>query len=226
VSAHARYTSSATGRGMRGALLLAQSGSPGPSATCSRRAALGPGLSLLETAMVDETQEEWRLIGGFPGYEVSSLGRVRCWNPINRNAFPPRESRMLRPGRHSAGYLTVCLVASGKHRSRYVHRLVLEAFVGPSPSGMECRHRDGDRQHNVLSNLAWGTCGDQVDDRRRHGTLERGEAHHASKLTEQQVREIRRTRGTVTETAWADRLGVNPGAIYDARSGRNWKWVE
>lgn len=38
-----------------------------------------------------------------------------------------------------------------------VHAVVLNAFVGPRPDGMVCRHLDDDKTNNALSNLCWGT---------------------------------------------------------------------
>lgn len=49
------------------------------------------------------------------------------------------------------GYL--CVKFRGKKYK--VHRLVLEAFVGPCPEGMECDHIDRDKLNNHVSNLRW-----------------------------------------------------------------------
>lgn len=52
----------------------------------------------------------------------------------------------------------------GKRRRKkmYVHRLVLEAFTGPCPKGMECLHADDDPTNNHLTNLRWGTHSDNI----------------------------------------------------------------
>jgi hypothetical protein len=76
--------------------------------------------------------EEWRGIAGFPAYEVSSDGGIRRQD----NARPLRVT----PG--SNGYPRVNLGDSG--RDKLVHQLVMEAFAGPAPDGMEVRHLDGD----------------------------------------------------------------------------------
>lgn len=53
---------------------------------------------------------------------------------------------------------------------RYVHVLVLEAFVGPRPSPEhKGLHRDDDPHHNHVSNLYWGTMQDNALDRVRNG---------------------------------------------------------
>lgn len=49
------------------------------------------------------------------------------------------------------------LAVSVNYKHHYVHRLVLETFVGPCPEGMECDHVNRDRSDNRLQNLRWVT---------------------------------------------------------------------
>lgn len=71
-------------------------------------------------------------------------------------------------------YHTVQLGRGNSHRP--VHRLVLEAFVGPCPEGMTVgRHLDDDPNNNHISNLAWGTVSDNSKDKVRNG-------HHFNNL--------------------------------------------
>ena len=49
-----------------------------------------------------------------------------------------------------------------------VHRLVLEAFVGPMPEAMETRHLDGNPANNCLDNLRYGTRAENEADKRLH----------------------------------------------------------
>lgn len=53
-----------------------------------------------------------------------------------------------------------------KSKTFYVHRLVLETFVGECPEGFECDHIDRNRSNNMLENLRWIT----VFDNRRRAT--------------------------------------------------------
>lgn len=55
------------------------------------------------------------------------------------------------------------------NRTTSVHVVVLESFVGPCPPGMETRHLDDDPSNNRLTNLCWGTRGENVRDRVRNG---------------------------------------------------------
>ena len=93
----------------------------------------------------------WRPVVGDGRYEVSSCGSVRR----------ATTGRALKPWAHKSGHLYITLSRVGK---RQVHRLVLEAFVGPAPDGMECRHLDGYPTNNGLENLEWGTRRQNIED--------------------------------------------------------------
>jgi hypothetical protein len=74
---------------------------------------------------------------------------------------------MLRPGIASSGYPTVAL---GRGRTRTVHSLVAEAFIGPRPHGMEVRHINGVRTDPRRVNLCYGTRSENILDAVAHGT--------------------------------------------------------
>lgn len=111
------------------------------------------------------TAEEWRPIPGFNDwYEVSNLGNVRSWSPYMKG-------KPLKPTPNAKGYLRVGLrTADGRSRWFYVHRLVLEAHVGPCPDGMQGAHGDGNPANNKASNLRWATQSENNLDAVRHGT--------------------------------------------------------
>jgi hypothetical protein len=85
-----------------------------------------------------------------------------------------------------------------------VHRLILEAFVGPCPEGMEtCHFPDINPTNNALENLRWDTRSENTRDQIASGTFKgynnldqaigktrAGENNGRAKLTAEQVREI------------------------------------
>ncbi|MFM0130039.1 NUMOD4 motif-containing HNH endonuclease [Paraburkholderia sediminicola] len=97
--------------------------------------------------------EEWRDVTGYEGiYQASNMGRVRRL----QKGEPSKEA--LSPGYNSKGYPHVTLSVGGVKRTIDVHTLVLMAFSGPRPPGMEaCHYPDNDPANNRLSNLRWGT---------------------------------------------------------------------
>lgn len=123
--------------------------------------------------------EEWRPVVGWEGlYEVSDQGRVRSldrhltvrsrWGQMMPQTY--RGQLMTISDAHAGGYCTVKLTRDGKGSMHYVHRLVLEAFVGPRPDGMEACHNSGDPADNRPGNLRWDTTTGNMADKVRHGT--------------------------------------------------------
>ncbi len=162
------------------------------------------------TQLLDDNGYDWawayvvyKEIPGRPGYCVGSDGSVWSrFKQVTRGGFGNgfvtiisgiwrRMKTILRKG----GYLSVMLV-SGERRSGFqVHRLVLEAFIGPCPEGMQaCHDPDPTRTNNCLCNLRWGTPKENAADRIRHGHNMRGERNGNAKLTAPEVMEIRRLR--------------------------------
>jgi hypothetical protein len=110
----------------------------------------------------------------------------------------------------SSGYLSVHLWYDNKRHPVAIHTLVLEAFVGPCPEGMQCCHGPLGKFDNRLSNLRWDTVQANHDDRKADGTVPRGERHHRAKITESDVREIRRLVSTgLPGYLAAQRFGIN-----------------
>lgn len=169
--------------------------------------------------------ERWLQIPGVDGYEASDAGRVRSVERIVSRArfgkhIPVRRQGVLLRTKTNArnGYVSVQLAGL----DYLVHRLVLLAFVGPCPDGMEAAHGDGVRNHNALHNLRYATRTENAGDRRRHGTLLHGERIASAKLTSTQVQEIRSARGRESQRALAGRFGVSRQQIGNIHQGRCW----
>lgn len=108
-----------------------------------------------------EAVERWLPVVGFEDrYQVSDLGRV--YSLITGQLLSLRTTD--RDGRPR-----VSLTGGAKVRTRPVHRLVLEAFVGPCPDGMEGCHSNGDTSDNRLVNLRWDTKSANMQDCLAHG---------------------------------------------------------
>lgn len=129
------------------------------------------------------SEEIWKDIKGCEGkYQVSNKGRVKSLSRrvLRRNGWGVLKEKILKQQEAVlGGYLS----AAGN----YVHRHVLEAFVGPCPEGMETRHLDGNPKNNNLENLCWGTHRDNIQD-----TIDQGKkGHGGSPVTDNQAAEIR-----------------------------------
>lgn len=96
-------------------------------------------------------RREWRPIPGHPGYEASDDGLVRSLDRLDK-AGRQRKGRILKQHLLN-GYPAVRI----NGRSLRVHRLVLLAFEGPCPKGMEACHYNGNPLDNRIENLRWDT---------------------------------------------------------------------
>ena len=169
-------------------------------------------------------QDEFRPVEGYPGYRVSGDGRVEsCWTRRGRYCIPTETWRPLKPILRN-GYPTFNLARGGKKSACRIHRLVLESFVGPCPEGMVACHGDGDRANNALSNLRWDTTRANSDDSLRHGTRALGSKCRSSKLTEDDVVQIRRLRAEGESIGeLAARFAVTSENVLAIMSRRSWK---
>ena len=159
---------------------------------------------------------EYRPVPGFPGYRVGNDGSVwSCW--------AGRRWHQLRPRTRKGGWLQVQL----RRTSHYVHRLILAAFVGPCPEGMQCRHLNGVAGDNRLQNLRWGTYAENHCDKKRHGTLPRGIRCYQAVLTEDDVQAIRRRYASegVSFAFLARQYGTGTTTIAAIISRRSWRHI-
>lgn len=117
--------------------------------------------------------ETWLDIPGYEGrYRVSDQGQVLALarERLIRGRLQPRKECLLQGTIKKWGHRRVQLYFNGKRREFFVHRLVMLAFVGPVPEGMEVCHNNGDPTDNRLTNLRYGTRSDNERDKVRHGT--------------------------------------------------------
>lgn len=87
----------------------------------------------------------WLLVPGFPDYQVSDNGQVAS---LKRGRW-----KVLSPG-YKGKYPYVLLSLGGKRKSRTIHSLIMEAFVGPA-RGRPIRFKDGNRENVTLANLEY-----------------------------------------------------------------------
>lgn len=118
--------------------------------------------------------ERWLPVPGWEGlYFVSDHGRVRSEDRVierRDGVRQPRRGRVLKPFPVPSGHLVVTLGHSPRKQEYIaVHRIVLNAFVGPLPAGMETLHRDDDPTNNHLGNLRYGTRSENLRDMVRNG---------------------------------------------------------
>jgi DNA-binding transcriptional regulator YiaG len=176
------------------------------------------------------TEVEYRDVPGFPNCQVGSDGSY--WRRIGtcrKYLGVPRRGPwvLAHATRMKTGHLRCQYRGENGVSAILVHRLVLLAFVGPCPPGMEGCHNDGNPANNRIENLRWDTHDANMKDAIRHGTARsaRGEQQWQAKLTAEQVRYIRDNR-QISRREMAKRFGIHPGTVKNIRRRATWAWLE
>lgn len=176
------------------------------------------------------TEANYKPIGGFPGYIVGDDGSIWCCRSRNGKGGQENSWRRLSPKPRSVqGHLAITLHNgdTSSRKKHYVHRLVLEAFVGPCPDGHLVRHfPDQNPANNSLSNICWGTPKENAADRAYHGNHRRGVDAEA-KITEEDVRAIRQEAeiGLFTQKEIGARRGISASQVGRIVQRKRWAHV-
>ncbi len=181
-----------------------------------------PDLDFQNLPSNDLPNEIWRDIKNYDGkYQVSNFARVK--------SFHKGDVRILKP-ETVKGYLRIGLYKNGRTKNYFVHALVAQAFI-PNPANKPfVNHIDGNKLNNNVSNLEWVTASENQQHALRLGLQKSGCECHNAKLTELQVREIRRycVPGNLELgfTAFAQKFNVNISTISDAYHRETYKNVD
>ncbi len=161
--------------------------------------------------------EEWKVIPGFERYEVNIVGEIRN----------VKTKRTLRSNLFK-GYLGINIMQSvNVRRHMKSHNAVMRAFFGPCPEGMQVNHIDGNKLNNALHNLEYVTIHQNV----MHaievlGKHKRGENNGRARLTESDIREIRRLASEkVTHREIGLRFGIGPKYVNRITSRHLWRHI-
>lgn len=141
-------------------------------------------------------------------YEASEHGDVRRvggW----RDSLKPKQKKN--------GYYEVVCCVNKTCKSRYVHRLVAEAFFGEIPKDKEVHHKDEDKSNNCINNLELIY---------HHENMKKsclfGEGHPNSKATTEIVKKIRKIP---LKQAYKDFPFLSTGCIYAIKKRNSWKHI-
>lgn len=176
---------------------------------------------------------EFRTIERLPGYRFGSDGSAwTCWKrdevgkPYTQSSNW-KQLRLIFMKSNNYPYVNL-KVDVGKKRMFHLHRLILEAFVGPCPLGMEARHfPDNNPKNCAISNLSWGTKSQNMgSDRLFNGTLNIGDRHPMRKLSSVEVLKIRSLRESgVSPYTIASDFGVTYRTVYSIVTRETWRHI-
>lgn len=103
---------------------------------------------------IEEVQQEeiWKDVEGFPGYQVSNLGRIKSFRRGRTDGYIMKPQVM-----HKKKYRFVCLARDGqKPYFALIHRAVALAFVPKTDEkANKIMHKNYDINDNRACNLHW-----------------------------------------------------------------------
>lgn len=139
--------------------------------------------------------EVWLPIKEFPGYLVSSLGRVRHDNYFMKLKID------------KYGYCTTSLHKDGKRYYFFVHRLVATAFIA-NPSGKsEINHKNGIKTDNRIENLEWVT-----DKENKRHAIDNGLIYGLTEKRKEKIKKLTES-GKYSQTKIAEMCKVSQSTV-------------
>ena len=170
--------------------------------------------------------EEWKDVPEYPDlFMISNYGRV--WSK--------RSNKILKQGTNKNGYKVISSKIGGrkgKSICKKVHRWVAEAFIDNPDDKPFVNHKDGNKTNNNETNLEWCTSKENIVHAYQTGLIVslKGEYNHNSKLTEDDVRYIKRNYSPGCrmngQRAMARRFNVRHSTIQRVLTGEIWSHVE
>jgi len=174
--------------------------------------------------------EIWKDVVGYEAlYQVSNLGRVKSLSRYKKNGKYSHwtKEKLLAQGINSGGYCQVSLYSNGSHKTKTIHKLVATAFI-PNPENKPwINHKNSIRKDNEETNIEWCTptennkhCYDKGRQK-----IHYGEQHPGSKLTEDQVKEIRNKYSyyKYTMPMLSKEYSISIGSIQAILNNQTWK---
>jgi len=177
---------------------------------------------------------EWKDSPIFPErYEISSTGLVRSKiyvKTINRNGKIVQwltKPKILSPAVNKDGYKHVSLRFNNVAKSKLVHRLVAEAFLGNHSESLEINHKDSNRLNNDVSNLEWITHRQNVLHSYEKGFNSNAmDKHPRAVLSVELVSNMKKDfKAGLSYRAIATKYDRLYTTVWAAINGRNWKDV-
>lgn len=118
--------------------------------------------------------ENWKDIDGYGGkYQVSDHGKVRSLSAWSKGK--ELKGGLTKGNPHQYRY--VLLVGKGRKdiKTKYIHRLVAEAFIENPNDYEEVNHKDGNTLNNFADNLEWCTHKQNMEHASKMGVLSKGQ---------------------------------------------------
>lgn len=163
--------------------------------------------------------EVWKDIPNYPSYKASNLGRLLSYKRDIKG-------KLLKCANFN-GYRRVLLKQNNKFVSRLVHQIIAITFIENPYNYKEINHINLNKSDNRVENLEWCDRKQNMSHFFKYGNRKvlKGEMVHFSKLTEKNIKYIRKMAKKVTNVSLSKKFNVTPTAIGLVIKNKNWKHV-
>lgn len=159
----------------------------------------------------------WKKVIGYEKYEVSNKGKVRSYETKTEKSIT----------NHNSGYLATTFCKNNEPKTFLLHRLVAIHFIN-NPENKRCvNHKDGNKHNNNVENLEWNTHKENNDHAFLNGLKNpaKGERNAATKLTKEQVLQIREIGYSMTQREISNIFNISNSVVYNIRANKIWKHI-
>lgn len=112
----------------------------------------------------------------------------------------------------------------GRIGNAYAHRTALQRATGESGEGLEAAHSCRSRNCINKRHLSWKTHHENIQDKNRDGTHQKGSSCYNAKLSASDVKEIRAS--SLTYRQLSAKFSVSRSTISNVRNRKRWKHIE
>ncbi len=165
-------------------------------------------------------KEVWKDVVEYEGhYQVSNLGNVKSIK-FNRN-------NLMKFGLDKNGYYRIGLRLNNTRKFYFVHRLVAQAFIPNYDNLPQTNHINGIKTDNSIENLEWCTVSHNIKHAFNTGLniSSKGEKHGQSKLTDEQIIEIRNLKDKMLGNEIAKKFNISESRISEIINHKAWKHI-
>lgn len=180
---------------------------------------------------IDLPNEIWKDVPNYESlYQVSNKERIKGVSRIIRNPLKGDcllEERILKYCVDKSGYPTYVLSNNKFKKTFKIHRLVAMAFI-PNPENKPCvNHINGIKTDNRVENLEWCTYSENTKHAFDTGLMKmtKGNDCSWSKVSEQQVLEIRNNKGIVSYSKMSEKYEISIATISNIINRKTWTHI-